>query len=109
MEAQRVSKEKITGVEFFPGKEGFQPSGKVHVECLLDFTTGRKKGVMTKEYSLDGDSKRACEFAQSIFHLPTPFYAEVGWVDVVTKQGEMRKIVSFKPIQVAPQQQKPAA
>lgn len=97
MEAQRVSKEKICGIEFYAGNENGQyKSGKVHIECLLDFTSGRKKGSMTKDYSLPGGH----EEAQQYMHLPIPFYAEVGWVDVVTKQGEMRKIVSFKPVSV---------
>ncbi|MDR4513151.1 hypothetical protein [Nitrosomonas sp.] len=97
----RVSKEKITGIEFFPGKEGFQPSGKVHIEVQLDFTTKRKKGICTEPYSLPG----GFEEAQSYFHLPTPFVAEVEWVDVA---GGKRKILAFKPVQPV-QQQKPAA
>ena len=96
-----VMKEKVTGLEFFDGNKEFDKSGSVHIEESLDFTSGRKKGSATGKYKMP-----SVDAVKALFHLETPFIAEVEWVQVQKGGTSTRVIKSLKPVTVQP---KPAA
>lgn len=92
-----IERVKVTGIKFYHGDiDGKMiDSGKVFVEELLDYTTGRAKGYASQDYSLG-----KAEAAERIMHNEFPLLCDVEFQRVTNGNVSKNIVINIKPVPV---------